>query len=219
MEIFLCVILRHVIRGLPSAILALTALALSSFLGSTKGPDLGFAPQPGSTDAAGLDGDTWKMETKEVSIRLRQLHDSDRQAFLREHAHTDTDPFVTHLGGHRGFQTFLLELENKGRAAAIFQPQSCRLIVQKHEILYPLDFPALVSAYSSLQSELPPAYRAALKAMFDGERILAPGEKISGLLIYRGIDPADKRFTVEVALTTSAGKNVGFEAPYKRVSR
>ena len=78
---------------------------------------------------------------------------------------------------------------------------------------------ALVSAYSSLERELPAAYRAAVKAMFDGERILAAGERVSGLLIYRGIDPADKRFTVEVALTTAAGKNIGFEAPYKRVSR
>lgn len=214
-------------RGLTPAILVLATLVLQASPAWAKRPnpvveregDPGFAPNPESSDAAGLDGDTWKLETKEASIRLRQLPDTDRQAYLREHARSETDPFATYPGRRRGFQTFLLELENRGGGSAIFQPQRCLLIVRQDEVLYPLDLPALESAYGALDRELPPAYRAAARAMLDGERILGPGEKVSGLLIYRAVDPKTKRFTVEVALTTSTGKNIGFEAPYRRLRR
>jgi len=181
--------------------------------------DLAYAPNPQAENASGLDGETWKLETKELSIHLRQLRDADRQTYLREHARTETDPFATYPGRRRGFQTFLLELTNRGGGSVIFQPQSCHLIVSQYEVLYPLDLPALELAYGTLDLELPPAYRAAARAMLDGERILAPGEEVSGLLIYRAVDPKAKRFTVEVALTTFAGKNIGLTAPYRRVSR
>ena len=175
-----------------------------------------YVPDPSSPGAPPLEGTTWIIEDPHFTARLSRLHDADRRAFL-EKAGAFADPFTPTSENSEGFITFALELESRTEGSLVFQPQSCRLITNRKEFRHPLDLPTIESTYGLLEQEVPPAYRAARPALFDGERILHAGEKASGLLVYRGIDPKTRSFVVEIRLTTPQGEVVGFHSTYRRL--
>jgi hypothetical protein len=98
----------------------------------------------------------------------------------------------------------------------MFEPQRSWLMTNKKEVRAPLDIHAMRSAYRMKSSEMPGAYEAAARMLMDLRVTLQPGEREVGLLVYRGVDPKTKSFTVEMLLTDQMGEEISFMAAYRK---
>ena len=84
---------------------------------------------------------------------------------------------------------------------------------------YPLGLSDLSFSYRVAGGELPAAYERVRPALFEGPRTVAPGERVSGLLVYRKLDPRTKRYRVDVHLNLPNGDVERFFAPYRRLTK
>jgi hypothetical protein len=198
---------------LPGVILALFAPSLA---GQAPGEGVVFLPDPTAAVQATLDGAVWTAGGSTYAARLEMIDDRERQAYLRRVADAHTDPFVVKSAASKGFLTFVLDIESRIPGSMVFQPQSCRLKTNRQEFRIPLDLPTIEAAYAAQQREMPPAYDAARAAMYDGEEVLEHGDSISGLLIFRGVDPKTKSFVLEIHVTTPEGEEESFAVRYVR---
>jgi hypothetical protein len=175
-----------------------------------------FLPDPTAAVGAALDGAVWTAGGSTYTARLEMIDDRARQAYLRRVANAHTDPFFVKPGSSKGFLTFVLDIESRTAGSMVFQPQACRLRTNRQEFRLPLDLPTIEAAYASQQREMPPAYDAARAAMYDGEEVLEYGDSISGLLVFRGLDPKTKNFVLEIHVTTGEGEEESFAVRYHR---
>jgi hypothetical protein len=198
------------------AVMLLAGTAGAELPAKAASPPRPFVPDTSqATIALDVDGDAWIFETIDFRARLTPLDDDGRQAFLRERE-VPVDPFVTGPDPSSRFLTYLLEIESHLPGTLVFQPQNCRLITRTKEIRYPVDLPDIQSTFSLLGREMPAAYALVRPALFDGEVILRQGDRVSGLLVYRAIDPRTRSFVVELVVTTPAGQPIVWHAPYRR---
>jgi hypothetical protein len=201
------------------ALLIALPAATTATAKSKKPPVVIYAPDGKAPVAASLAGDTWVYDTAGVVVQVRQLDDAERQAYLEEKAGAFTDPFARTDYSTSGFLTFAVEIESRISGSLVYQPQNCRLITNKKDTRYPLDLPSIEAAYGLMDREVPPAYHAARPALFDGERVFESGDRASGLLVYRGIDPNSKSFVIEIVLTTPQGEVLEFKVAYRRLKK
>jgi hypothetical protein len=175
-----------------------------------------FLPDPTVPGAPVLLGEAWRYETPASSAVLERIGDSARLAFIEKTTGFAIDPFVSRPDRGPGFVTFRFDLENRSDGTMVFQPQACALLSRQHDIERPLDLPTLYSVYSIQDREMPAAYANVKKALFDSQVMLHPGQRVSGLLVFRAVDPKVKSYRVEISWTTADGRGEGFEAPYRR---
>jgi len=173
-------------------------------------------PEPAEARLVTLDGAAWKAEGGAWAARLVALDDAERWAYLRDLVGAATDPFAPKPGTPPGFLTFLLEIDNRSKEPLGFQAGNCRLITRNRKIGYPLDMPTLEASFHMLDREIPPAWGATRRALFDGETTLSPGERAQGLLVFRAPDPRTRSFTVEVILSTASVEAAAFTVAYRR---
>jgi len=64
--------------------------------------------------------------------------------------------------------------------------------------------------------ELPPAYERISPVLLEGARTIIPGDSLSGLLVYRFVEPRTKRYHVDVDLIPPSGDIIRIRAPYRR---
>lgn len=202
------------------AAVLLAVPAIDARAGAPKTPpDPQFEPDTAKAAGALLDEGVWIFENATVKMALAQVDDEARRKFIEIQANTSVDPFTTSPGRPRAFMTWVLIIENKSDGDLSFQPQTARLITFDKDFRQPMDLPALQSAYEMLDSELPPAYLAASKALFDGEKTIHPRERKAGLLAYRPINAASRSFVIELSVKDLRGEEIAFVAPYKRMKK
>ena len=201
-----------------AAFLCVTAVFCGVALAGKAPARLEIVPDGERASEAALEGSTFVFENDAFRARLKQIDDAGRQAFFREKTDAVVDPFAADPRS-RGFVTFLLELESKTEGSLVFQPQNCQIKTNRTEIELPLDLPTIEASFSVMDREMPPAYRQVRPALFDGERVLRYGEKATGLLVFRGLDPKTRKLGVEIQLTTPRGEVTGFTVPYVRAPK
>jgi len=209
---------RIIIATLGCLVLASVILAFSTpaSAGQDPGEPVVFVPDPTAAVEATLDGTVWTAGGSTFAARLEMIDDRARQDYLRREANAHTDPFVSSSVTSKGFLTFVLDIESRTSGSTVFQPQSCRLKTNRQEFRLPLDLPTIEAAYASQQREMPPAYEAARAAMYDGEEVLEYGDSVSGLVVFRGVDPKTKSFVLEIHVTTAEGEENSFAVRYLR---
>ncbi len=179
-------------------------------------PDL---DRQGLPEGATLDGPTWTWSRPTYRVRLRKLEVEERQAYIRNHTGSPSDPFARQHGQSKGFLTFLLLIENLDSDYLIFQPQNSWLRSKHNKIEYPLDEGTIRSIYDLLEQEFPPAYEKAVRALLDGEKMFYRGEQVHGLLVYRLPDERVRQFTVDVKVTLDDGQAEEFTASYRALKK
>lgn len=191
-------------------------MLLTLVLAGAKSPPLPYLPE----DAPGApprEGEAWIYATSSVATRLERIDDAARLAFIVEKTGQSIDPFTTRPERKDAYVTFRFDLENRSQALVVFQPLNCRIYSpMQNGWRGPLDLPALQSTYEVFDQPMPMAYLNVGKALYDGQVLLNPGEKRTGLLVFPAVDPKFKTFRVEVGWTTADGRHEGFEAPYAR---
>lgn len=203
-----------------SGVFAASSLVLLALLAPSpsraKGPLLPFRPDPAVPGAPPLTGEAWSLATASASARLERIDDAARLAFIVEKTGFSIDPFAAGPDKARGFVNFRFDLENRSGGVVVFEAEGCRLVAGDHDARSPIDLPTLQSTYELFDRDMPPAFANVRKALFDGQVLLRPGEKASGLLVYQAVDPRAKVYRVEVSWSTADGSREGFEAPYRR---
>jgi hypothetical protein len=175
-----------------------------------------FAPDRAASARGALEGQTWTLEAPDCTLRLRLVGASERLAIIERTTGAPVDPFATPPGAERGFVSFAIEVENRAESTVIFHPERARLVVA-HDVDTPLGMQALETAYRLSGRDLPEAYRGAAAAVLEQSRTLAPGEALSGLLVFRAPRPRTRSFVTEVQLTLPSGTVATLAAPYRRV--
>lgn len=200
----------------PSRRLAASAALLLALPLAAATPPAAFVAAPSKKIETPYRDGAWVLDTPQVLIRLTPLDDAERGAFIRERTGHSIDPFATPPDRPKGFLTWKIELHNRSKERIIYQPQSTLLVTKSKFPLRPLDLPEIESAFALLEREVPPAYRHVRKALFDGEVILSPGQRASGLLVFRMVPPRTKAFTIDLAVTHASGESSRLSAAYRR---
>ncbi len=181
--------------------------------------DGAFAPDPGAPGAPSLSGGRWNAETAAYAAELELVDEIARREFVKRRTGSPADPFATLPGQPPGLLTFLLKIENRGRGDLVFEPDAVRLLGRAKEVLYPIGWPDIQSAYDLLGREVPPVQALARGLLLDGQKVVRPGGEVEGILVFRLPPPGTKSFRLEIALTLPDGASAGLGAPYKFVRK
>ena len=212
-------------RALPRAFSTLPLVLLATL--ATAGPS---APPAGSGGPAyepdleiaenlKLSGATWTREEPTHVVHLRQVDSAERLRYIRGATGVAVDPFAAPPGQTERFLTFLIVIENHGDTPLSFNALDCWLTTNRKEIATPLGLTDLSFDYQIAGKPLPAAYERISPVMLDGTRLLAPGAKLSGLLVYRLLDARTKRFHLDVELTPPSGDELRMRAPYRKIKQ
>ena len=180
---------------------------------------LPFVPHPEAEDAAPLSGSTWVEMGPGFTLRLQQIDETERLAYIEKVSGFAIDPFAAPEDQQPRFESFLLQIENVGAARLMFRSQQCLLKGWNAEILHPLAMEMMQTEYRMMGQEMQPAYQRVGPALIPTSRELRIGDSIAGLLIYPKVKPRTKQFHVEIQITTSAGDVVTINAPYRRLKK
>lgn len=176
---------------------------------------------PGEQDGgnAVLEGATWTEEGPDFAIRLQQLDNAQRMAYIEHTTGLAIDPFASPPDKIAGFMSFVLQIENRGEGTISFNPETCWLVTdRKKDLQAPFSLHDLKFAYSVSGRDLPQAYRRAGPALLERAESIGPGQSISGLLIYKALHPKTRRLHVDAVLSLPSGDIVRFSAPYRRAT-
>lgn len=176
-----------------------------------------YDPDPTPAGAGKLQNETWSKESPSASLWLTRIDDETRNGFLQRRSGLSLDFFRPAPGSDGGgFLAFHVLVENRTEARLVFQPQACRLQTSSRDFQAPLDLPTIEALFAMTGRPLPDGIERLRSAIIDGEVVLRPGEKRDGLFIFHTVDPATKKFQVDLSATPSAGDSFGFTAYYKR---
>ena len=126
------------------------------------------------------------------------------------------DPYAAPAGKGPRFHSFLLVVKNHSDTAIGFNALDCWLKTNKDKIATPLGLTDMAFDYHMAGKELPPAYERISPVLLEGARTIIPGDSVSGLLVYRFVEPKTKRYHVDVDLIPPSGDIFRFRAPYRR---
>ena len=139
-----------------------------------------------------------------------------RRAWLNQQIGATVDPFHVPDDAERRFLSFLLVIENRGDDPVLFNPRKAWLSTSKGPVHTPLGISDLRFDFRALGGEMPPAYDKLTSILFTDPIEIAPGEAISGMLVYRPVAVTNKRFNVDVVIDVGP-ETVKMTAPYRRV--
>lgn len=199
-------------RGVPSGLLLLFAL----LAGSAPAPPPVLVPDASQPGPVVLQGQTWSLETKDVTIHLRQVDDTERRNFIGHVTGLSIDPFAGPDDQPPRFLSYLVHVENRGKEELEFNPINSWLTTNRKQILYPIGLTDLLSMYHEGGLELPESYEKVGPALLEQARAIAAGASLSGLLVYHVVDPRTKSYQIDIELTRTNGKAVLFAAHYRR---
>lgn len=176
-----------------------------------------FAPDEKAAGSMTLSGRTWSLYGPGYGMRIQRLDDDERARYLEHVTGERIDPFLARKDGPPGFESFLVEVTNRGDQELSFNPHDCWLVATKDDIYYPIGLEDLGMLYRQLEGELPEAYNVVRPALLDERETIAPGDSLAGLLIYHGLEPKTRRLQVDLQITLSTGDVVRASAPYRRL--
>ncbi len=194
-------------------------LALCGAVAANSAKPVPVAQFEPDTDAPGLgllQGSTWVGDEATWKIWIKQLDDVERLNFIERTTGLAIDPFAGRPDQPPAYHTFLVVLENRGSAVLSFNPQSCWLKTNRSKVLLPRGLADLSFSYRITGRVLPAAYERVQDALLERAVLVAPGERVSGLLIYDRVERKTKRWNLGLRLTLPNGERVAFNAPYRR---
>ena len=203
--------LPQALRWLPLVVLLGGVTALAEAERPTFEPDLAAA------ENLTLAGTTWSRDEPTHVVHLRQLDAAERLRYIRGATGVAVDPFATPPGETPRYLTFLIVIENRNDTLLSFNALDCWLTTNRQQIETPLGLTDLSFDYQIMGLAIPAAYERVSPVMLDGTRVLAPGDKLSGLLVYHVVDERTRRFHLDVELTPPSGDELRMRAPYRRV--
>jgi hypothetical protein len=206
-------------RGLCNAArpLLIVGIACGAAAARAGGPPLpSFEPDPQVAENLTLSGTTWTREEPTHVVHLRQVDAQERLRYIEGATGLSVDPFAAPAGEDPRFTSFLIVIENRGDTPLSFNALNCWLTTNRQQIETPLGLTDLSFDYQLMGLELPAAYAGIAPLMLEGTRTLAPGDSLSGLLVYHAVDARTRRFHVDVELTMPSGDEVRLRAPYRR---
>jgi hypothetical protein len=203
-------------RFLPLAILA---CFLSPVPAAEEQPAI-WVPDTEAEDAPLIDDTTWLNHGPLYSIRLTRIGTEARRAYIRKVIGSETDPFASPPDSVKKYFSFLLQIENRGEGAIMFNPMHCWLMTNKKEIQTPVGLSDLSFLFKVVDQQFPPAYDKIAPLLLDEPRMVEPGEMIHGMLVYKPFKkPKTKAFNVDVQLSLPSGDVVRLSAPYRRLTK
>lgn len=205
------------------ALLLPIALAVGAVpcMAGEPAPPARYRPAPADPEKPGkatLLGATWTQESEEYAIRVQQITDEQRVAFIEHVTGVAVDPFGGRPDAPQRFFTFVLEVENRGEAMLGFHPRNCWMQPNRSaDLETPMSLSDLAFEYRVLDMELPPSYEKAAPALYQHSVVIEPGASRAGLLVYKALNPKNKHFNVDVQLAMPDGDIVKFSAHYVRI--
>jgi len=176
----------------------------------------GFVPDPQTAENLTLAGTTWTSEEPTHTVHLRQVDQAERLRYIEGRTGVAVDPYAAPAGQDPPIISFLLVIENRGDAVLSFNALDCWLTTNRQQIETPLGLTDLSFDYLIAGLSMPAAYQRVAPVLLEGTRTLAPGESLSGLLIYHAVDARARRFHIDVELTAPTGDKMSLRAPYRR---
>lgn len=201
-----------VVRFLITAFVAFSVLAVVA--ADTEWPT--FEPDVEAAEGPKLQGKTWTHDDEQFSVYLREIDQQERLKYILGATGVKIDPYAAPAGKGPRFHSFLLVVKNRSDTAIGFNALDCWLKTNKDKIATPLGLTDLAFDYHMAGKELPPAYERISPVLLEGARTIIPGDSLSGLLVYRFVDPKTKRYHVDVDLIPPSGDIFRFRAPYRR---
>lgn len=202
---------------LSGCLLVLALLAGSGPAGATPPPPPPvLVPDTSQPGPLVLRGQTWALETDEVTIHLRLVDDAERLNFIGHVTGLAIDPFDAPYDEPPRFLSYLVHIENRGKEALEFNPVNSWLTTNRKQILYPVGLTDLLSMYHEGGLELPEAYERVGPAVLEQARTVEAGKTLAGLLVYHVVDARTKSYQIDIELTRTNGKAVLFAARYRR---
>ena len=191
--------------------------------GAAPAPDApaplpGYLPDPTASSGELMEG-AWVFQSRTVLIRMTPLTDETRSAYIREKTGSLLDPFGPRPDGSPRFISFLLEILNRSDGPLAFEPQKCWLLAPPGELKLPVDLARIQTGYSVHEQDMPEQFTVAGQALINGEQILPPGHKVSGLLVFSAPSKSPREFRIELQLMNSRGKTLEYKAAYATEKR
>jgi len=171
---------------------------LLCFLASCLLAEASRAPKVTRIAGAGRDAkgkviarDVLEQATMGVRIAIRYLDGAGRKAALASVPGLAQDLFPEQVKAGEGFLVFALELANDAPGELIFEPGQGRLLTDRQDAEFPMDYTSL---YGVLAKSGPaaPSLEQVERAVFSRAATIKPGGSVRKLLVFPG--PRDERF-------------------------
>jgi hypothetical protein len=146
-------------------------------------------------------------------VQIELLDDASRILFLESAGITTGDPFSARAIGWRTF-TFLLRVTNTGEDDIELRPQNFFFITRKPvSNSTACDFTCLIAAGERVKLKKDESKRL-LRAVMDTSETLAPGEKLSKLLVYNRMPNEFHEFVLDLDGFSVEGELFRIVVPY-----
>jgi len=198
-------------------LLALTATGCLFLSSPLAGDAAVFVPDPERADTVELRGSTWVAEGPGYVLRLQQLDNAQRLAYIQHATGLTTDPFASRPDQPARYVSFILEIENRGVEKLHFNSTQCWLVTNRNKVQSPILMSDLSFQYRQIGRDMPAAYERVQLALLDDASIVDPGRSVAGLLVYRRLGPKTKRFRVDARVTSADGAVGNLVAAYRKL--
>jgi len=159
------------------------------------------------------DGGRVRFSNENVEIIIELLDDEKRALFLKSAGIETGDPFSAANIGWRTF-TFLVRVASLGDQEIQLRPQSFYFITKGPvSNSTPCDFTCLLAAGERADLSKDEGKRL-LRAVMDTSETLAPGGKLSKLLVYTHMPDAFKKFVLDLDGFSVGGEVFRVAIPY-----
>lgn len=146
-------------------------------------------------------------------VQIELLDDANRELFLESAGITTGDPFSAQAIGWHTF-SFLLRVTNTGESDIEIRPQSFFFITRKPvSNSTACDFTCLIAAGERVKLKKDESKRL-LRAVMDTSETLAPGEKLSKLLVYNRMPSEFRDFVLDLDGFSVSGELFRIVVPY-----
>src|SRR5262249_39735306 len=133
-------------------------------------------------DAKGkvVPSDELTFEGQGIRLAIRYLEPADRIAAMSSVLGRDVDLFPGRDGPSPGYAAVAFQIENRGAEDLLFEPGQCRIVTDKFDAEFPLDYSEL---YSLLAREpgAAPSLEEMKKVVFSESTTIKPGGAVRKL--------------------------------------
>ncbi|MGH9867390.1 MAG: hypothetical protein ACREAA_04390 [Candidatus Polarisedimenticolia bacterium] len=176
--------------------------------GAQRGPDKEWVPV-----------DVMEQANRGVACQIRYLAPEARTDALKSAVNSSMELFpgrAAEKNGHPGYIVFVLEMANQTTEDVMFNPGQARMVTEKGDMKFPLDYTAVHERLSSLGPGAPEVDEVAA-AVFDRTVTLRPGGSVRKLLVFDA--PREDTFkTIQVRLheINVGTEDIGFLFPFRK---
>jgi hypothetical protein len=180
-------------RVIPSLLVsaALTSLVLTGTALAGKERPFRIAGEGRDARKKIVPVETLSFEAQGVKLTMRHLDGASARSAIASVLGREIDLFPARTASSRGFLAFALEIDNGGSGDLLFEPGQGRLITNRSDAEFPLDYSSIHEVLSRAGSGAP-TLEEVEKAVYARAISVRPGGAVRKLLVYPG--PRDAGF-------------------------